>query len=69
MRKGKTQRVYRFGKKKRNVLRLDLKESREVFFCFVFSERQGKVIPCRGTEDRNVWGTDSGKSDTRGLKG
>ena len=29
------------------------------------SERKGKVIPCRGAEDRKGAGTNSGKSGTR----
>ena len=32
------------------------------------SERKGKVIPCRGTENRKGAGTNSGKSDTRNLE-
>ena len=31
-------------------------------------ERKGKVIPCRGTEDRKGVGTDSGKSGARNLE-
>ena len=68
---------------KRNVLRLDLKESR-ADFCRrgrgrsfpvegvqseFLSERKGKVIPCRRTEDRKVTGTDSGTdSGKSGLR-
>ena len=45
-----------FGK--RNVLRLDVKESREGF-C---RRGKGKVIPCRGSEDGKGTGINSGKS-------
>ena len=31
-------------------------------------ERKGKVIPCRGAEDRKGAGTSSGKSGTRNLE-
>ena len=42
----KTWQVYNLGK--RTVFRLDLNESRGGFL----SERKGKVIPCRWTENR-----------------
>ena len=32
------------------------------------SEREGRVIPCRGAEDRKGVGTNSGKSRTRNLE-
>ena len=32
------------------------------------SERKGKVIPCRGSEDRKGAGTNSGDSGTRNLE-
>ena len=48
--------------KKRNVLRLDFKESREGFSV---SERKGKVIPCIEAEDRKGERTHGGNSGTR----
>ena len=45
----KTWQVYSFGK--RNVFRLHLNEARESL-----SERKGKVIPCRWTENRKGTG-------------
>ena len=32
------------------------------------SERKGKVIPCRGAEDRKSAGTSSGKSSSKNLE-
>ena len=54
----KTWQVYCFGK--RHVLRFDLKESRQGF-----CRREGKVVPCRGAEDRKGLGINSGKSIMR----
>ena len=55
----KTWQVYSFGK--RNVLRLHLNESREGFL----SERKGKAVPCRWTENNKGAGTNSGESGAR----
>ena len=57
----KTWQVYSFGK--RNVLRLHLNESREGFL----SERKGKAVPCRWTENRKSAGTNSGETCARNL--
>ena len=53
--------MYCFGK--RHVLRFDLKESRQGF-----CRREGKVVPCRGAEDRKGLGINSGKSIMRNLE-
>ena len=57
----KTWQVYNLGK--RNVFRLDLNESRGGFL----SERKGKVIPCRWTENRKGAKTSSGESGARNI--
>ena len=44
---------------------LDLRKSRGVFFWF---ENKGKVIPCKGAEDRKGVGTNSGKSGVKNLE-
>ena len=49
---------------KENVFSFDLNESREGFL----TERKGKVIPCRRTEDRNGAGTNSGESGVRNME-
>jgi len=45
-------------------MRFDLNELTEGFL----SERKGKVIPCRGTEDRKGSRTNRGKSGLRNLE-
>ena len=45
-------------------MRFDLNELTEGFL----SERNGKVIPCRGTQDRKGSRTNSGKSGLRNLE-
>ena len=35
---------------------------------FLSETRKGKVIPCRGAEDRKRAGTNSGESGTRNLE-
>ena len=61
------------GKKKKwRVSIFWVKERLEVSFEGVqrgfLSDRKGKVIPCRGTENRKGAGTNSGKSDTKNLE-
>ena len=50
--------MYCFGK--RHVLKFYLKESRQGF-----CRREGKVVPCRGAEDRKGLGINNGKSVMR----
>ena len=62
MREENTYWVFYFWKKKRFEVGSEGVE-REFL-----SERKGKVIPCGGTDDRKVTGTNSGKSGTRNLE-
>ena len=57
----KTWQVYSLGK--RNIFRLHLNESRDGF-----CQRKGKVIPCRGAENRKGAGINSGESGARTLE-
>ena len=57
----KTWQVYSLGK--RNIFRLHLNESRDGF-----CQRKGKVIPCRGAENRKGAGINSGESGARNLE-
>ena len=57
----KTWQVYSLGK--RNVFRLYLNESRRGFL----SERKGKVIPCRRTENRKGAKTSCEESGARNI--
>ena len=58
----KTWQVYCFGR--RNVLKFDLKESRQMFLW----DRTGKVIPYRRAEDGKGAGTNSGKAGMTKLE-